>query len=363
MKFFIVIFSFVTLLFSWQETLAWGLRGHDTICEAATFLVQDPELREFLTSRPSAMGHLCNIPDIYWRSVAPEMTKEGNSSHFFDSEQVPVAVKDVPLDYKKLIADYEGKKKADGDAIIRSLPHELGSLWWRADQFYRRAVAEKDDLAQVPATTPGQKSEQDDNSPYSKGVYNFYVNLGLMGHFVGDDSQPLHITDDYDGYGKGHGGIHSYYEDRVLSSLDGDLLSHVIRDGKKLRQAARKENFLTAKTVLEKMQALAVASYADIDAVLKADALVKPSEQKEERGMKIRKAAERAPNEKTIKKFEPLIVKHLSRAAALLATLWDDAYKEAGSPKLSAYRSYKYPLTPDFVYPDYYEIKKDEGKK
>jgi hypothetical protein len=364
MKYGMTAFLLASLLLVGQKSFAWGSRGHHTICAAAVFLVQDKNFKEFLRERPDTMGHLCNIPDIYWRSIPPEMTKEGNATHFFDSELVALPVKDFPLDYKQLITEYEGKKKADGEGIIRSFPHEFGSLWWRADQFYRRAVAEKDGLAKVPAPPPpGQRPEMDDNSPYSKAVYNFYVNLGLMGHFVGDDSQPLHITDDYDGYKKGHGGIHGYYEDYALSDIDGDLLSKVIKEAKKMREASRKETFLKPGTVLERMKALAVLSYADIDAVLKADQLIKPSEQKEEHGMKLRTAAERPPIEKTIKKFEPLIIKHLARAAALLATLWDDAYKDAGLPNLKSYRSYKYPLEPDFVYPDYYEIKKEEPKK
>jgi hypothetical protein len=128
----------------------------------------------------------------------------------------------------------------------------------------------------------------------------------------------------------------------------------------KIQRAPRLETFLTANNTLEKMKALSITSYADVDLVLKADLLKKPSEQKEERGMKIRTVAEREPIENTIKKFEPLIVKHMARAAALLALLWDDAYLAAGKPNLDVYRSYKYPLMPDFVDPDYIELKKEQ---
>ncbi len=340
-----------------SQARAWGGRGHHTLCDAATFLTQEKELHTFLTTRPHTMGHLCNTPDIYWRGLSGDMTKEGNSGHFMDWEMIGGTVKDIPLDYKKLVADFEGKKHADSDAIIHSIPHEFGSLWWRADQFYRRAVANKADMANLPTGTDS------DESAFNKAVYSFYTNLGLMGHFVGDNSQPLHISSDYDGYGKGHGGIHGYYEDVILSAMDADLQFRVYKEAKKMMTASRKEKFLTEKTVLEKMRALAVLSNADIDLVLKADLLTKPSEQKDERGMKIRKPAERQPMENTKAKFEPLIVRHLARGAALLATLWDEAYREAGSPKLSAYKSYKYPLALDFVFPDYYEIKKDEPAK
>jgi len=368
MKIFAGIICFILFVLAAQDTLAWGGRGHHTLCDAATFLVQEKELREFLTTRPHTMGHLCNIPDIYWRSVSGDLTKEGNPGHFLDWEILGGSIQTIPFDYKKIVADFENKKKANEEGIIRSVPHEFGSLWWRADQFYRRALVGKEALTQsnvaaAPTDADKKKKENNDDSAFNKAVYEFYTNLGIMGHFVGDNSQPLHTTSDYDGYGKGHGGIHGYYEDVMLSAMDADLQIRVVKEARKMLSAARKERFLTEKTLLEKMKALSIASNADIDLLLKADLLKKPSEQVEEHGMKIRKPAEREPLEKTRAKFEPLLVKHLARGAALLAVLWDEAYREAGSPKLSTYRSYKYPLTPEFVMPDYYEIKNDEPVK
>jgi hypothetical protein len=356
-KTLIFIFLFLLVLAASTKSLAWGGRGHATICEAATYLVKNPDLKKFMTHRPHIMGHLCNIADIYWKSLPGDMQKDGNPAHFIDSDILPLKIKDIPLDYSQLIQDYQGKAKAnDANSIIRSFPHDFGSAWWRTNQFYNLAITGKADMI-LPLD---KKEEQNDNHGYNKGVYNFFVNLGLMGHFAGDSSQPFHNTDDYDGYKKGHGGIHAYYEEVVLASLDGDLHHKILMAARKIQNAPRLESFLTAPTVLEKVKALSVMTYADLDAVLKADLLKKPSEQKEERGMKLRTPAEREPIEKTIKKFEPLIVKHMARGAVLIAQLWDDAYKAAENPNLSYYRSYKYPFTPDFVFPDYYEIKKEQ---
>lgn len=351
---FMIIIIFSSFVFG------WGGRGHDTLCESATQLIENKELKVFMTTRAHIMGHLCNIPDTSWRSVSAEATKEGGPAHYIDSDILPVSVKDIPLDINKLITDYTGKKRANRDGEIKSIPYELGSLWWRADQFYRRAISEKSSFAQ--ANIPDKKQEQEETNEFNKAVYNFFVNLGVMGHFVGDASQPFHSTDDYDGFSKGHGGIHSYYEESVVAVLDQDLQSKIVREAKKIISSSKKEKFLTEKTVLEKMRALSVLSFADIDAVLKADLLKNPSITKEEHGMKIRTPAVREPIEKTIKKFEPLIIKHMARSAALLATLWEQAYVEVGSPQLSGYRSFKYPFQPEFVVPDYYEIK-NESKK
>jgi hypothetical protein len=52
-------------------------------------------------------------------------------------------------------------------------------------------------------------------------------------------------------------------------------------------------------------------------------------------------------------RYKGIIVTELSRSALLLAKLWDDAYVEAGRPRLIASKSYRYPLTVEFVAPDY----------
>jgi hypothetical protein len=72
--------------------------------------------------------------------------------------------------------------------------------------------------------------------------------------------------------------------------------------------------------------------------------------------MKIKTAAERKPPEENLKNFSSLITEQMARSAVLLAQLWDQMYKEAGEPELKSYKSYRYPLTPEFVTPDYYTI-------
>ncbi len=49
--------------------------------------------------------------------------------YFIDIEVIGLDVKDIPVDYKKLVADYTGKENAykkDG-TTIKSIPQEFGS--------------------------------------------------------------------------------------------------------------------------------------------------------------------------------------------------------------------------------------------
>jgi hypothetical protein len=354
----ILLVSVVSLLIQ-SDCLAWGGRGHHSICHSAVFLLKEEGLKNYLRSRPFLMGHLCNIPDFYWKSLGSDASKLGNPAHFVDFEITGLNLGDLPEDYQSIVDKFTGKpNQTKKDSSIFSIPTELGSLWWRADQFFRRAVALDKDwkTAAAPASS---KEEQDENLLYNKSAYHFILNLGLMGHFVGDASQPFHSTADYDGYKVGHGGIHAYYEEQGVSAIGPELEVKIIAEAKKLLATARTKNkksveFLVAKNVIEKMRALSVISYQEINAILAIDPVKKPSEVKTEKGMSLTTAAERENIKTVAGKFEPFIIQELARSAALLAQLWDEAYEKVGKPKMTVYKSYRYPFTPEFVAPDYF---------
>lgn len=354
-----VFFVFLTALAA--DALAWGGRGHHTICEAASFLVKEKGLKDYLTSRPQMMGHLCNVPDFYWKSLGGEAGKLGNPTHFIDVEITGLKIQDIPTDYKKIIETYENQpnKFKEGSTIF-NIPTEFGSAWWRADQFYRRAT----DLGpawQAAALPSNSQEEQNETLVYNQSAYQFIVNLGLMGHFVGDMGQPFHSTADYDGYGQGHGGIHAYYEDAGVSSQSYKMTSKVVEQGFALQKLAAAKNkkqvpYLMPGSVIDRMKALTLVSTSEIAKIYSSDPILKKSEVKKEKGMEIKTAAERKPVAVVADKWGPMITMQLARSATLLALLWDEAYHKVGTPKLTAYKSYKYPFTPDFVAPDYHEI-------
>lgn len=351
----------VGLAFSAQNAMAWGLRGHDTICRAAVHLVQSKPLKEFLLFREPTLGHLCNIPDIYWKSLSADARKHGDAGHFIDPEILGIPVKDVPTDYKAIVEKYTGKENMEKrNSRIQSVPTELGSNWWRADQFYRRALKDAEEVAMQPAPT-NSKEEQNDELPFNKSMYSMFVNMGVMGHFVGDNAQPFHSTADYDGYAGNHGGIHSYYEEQTVAYFGPDMQDRIVKKAQSLKGAS----FMKDKqSVVERMRTLAEISNKEVKAVFKLDPVTTPSTFKQEKGINLKSPAKRASAEEGHKKFEKLQIEQMARAAVLLASFWDKLYTEAGSPEIKAYKSYKYPFTPDFVMPDYYDTKaEDEPKK
>lgn len=341
--------AFLILVGLTSQAQAWGGRGHAAICESAVFLVKEPGLKEYLKNKPQMMGHLCNMPDFYWRSLPSEQTKLGNPTHYVNPEVAGLKIPETPLDFKQIVETYTGKpNQFNKAATLFSVPTGFGSVWWRADQFYRRFLTFGKDLSLAPAPA-NPKEETDDNLPYNKAAFEMAVSLGLMGHFVGDASQPLHNTADYDGYASGHGGLHSYYEDKVVSEFDGDLQSRVLKEAR----AMKNPKFLKPKTSVEKMKTLSEASLDEMKVLFKLDPVKKPSTVVNEKGLEIRKAAERESPQVGYQRFNKIIVTQMARASLLLAHFWDAAYIEAGKPTLASSKIYRYPFTVDFVAPDY----------
>lgn len=356
--------SFVTLVlllftFGVKNASAWGGRGHAAICEAAAFLVKEEGLGSYLRHKPHVIGHLCNIPDTYWRSLGGDANKLGSPTHYINAEVLGVKLKDVPSDYRTIITTFTGKpNQAKESSNIFSVPEELGSNWWRADQFYRRA-GEAAKLIASSEAPKNSKEEQDEKLAYNRAVYDMVVNMGLMGHFVGDASQPLHNTTDYDGYAANHGGIHAYYEDTVVGEFDGDLTALVMKKARGMKKAS----FLHAGSVIENMRQLSDISAGDLRQIIKLDPVTRQSTLKIEKGVSFKVAAERASAKAGWGKFNKMITEQMARAALLLAQSWDQVYVQAGRPKMGNYKSYRFPFTVEFVAPDYFDVGTENTKK
>jgi hypothetical protein len=350
-----IFFISGVLFFSSSKSHAWSGRGHNTVCEAASFLVKNKELKKFLQGRPHIMGHLCNIPDIQWKNEG-DYRAVGDAAHYIDPEILGFTPKTLPLDLEKLKKDFTGKEsKIAPNEKIFSVPRQLGSAYWRVEELMNNLAELKKDFTE--AKIPQNKSEEQNRDlPFNKATYTFMTTAGIMGHYVGDLAQPYHNTSDHDGYESGHGGIHSYYEELVVNEIDGDLLSKVIKSAR-----SQKHPEWMNGSLLERIRNFSAAAYADIGKIKKLDPIIKKSELKIEKGMSIKSPAVRKNPAEVVKKFEPLIVTHMGRGAWMLAQLWDEAFESMGKPQLSSYKSYQYPFTVDFIYP-HYDVKTVSGK-
>ena len=102
--------------------------------------------------------------------------------------------------------------------------------------------------------------------------------------------------------------------------------------------------------------ALALDSRGRLDAANAIDrkfALLKPSGVGSD-GKRL--AAERRDPSELRLRLHDLIVERLATAAEVLANLWLLAWEDAGKPDFKGYRSFAYPVAPEFIAPDYLSI-------
>jgi hypothetical protein len=281
---------------------AWGGRGHFMVCDVAIRLVEREPLSAWLKDHSQGLAGFCWIPDTDWKRTKSDR-KKGNPAHWINPEKIGRTIESLPLDWSAIQKETHLKGS--------KLHEKLGGLWWRAEQFREKGCDVKQEWR------------------------NRAESLGLLGHFVGDGSQPLHLTEDYDGAKAGHAKIHSFYEHSALESYDSTLWNEVESQARKVL----KSGFFDPKTSLPaRMKKMATEVFKDHGALIAQDKV----EERKEKSAEIFKA------------WRPQIVRELAYSAALQAQLWEECSGEV--PK-SEYRSYWEDYTqhpPSFVAPSYY---------
>ncbi|MGA3370238.1 MAG: nuclease [Terracidiphilus sp.] len=160
---------------------AWGNGGHRLVNRlAASSLPAD--VPAFLRSSEALaeIEYLGPEPD-RWRSAAePELSAAQAPEHFIDLELADAL---GPLPHRRL--DFEANVFASGQR-----PEKIGLQPWEATEVWERLKAALREYRQL--TAAGQ-----DTHPVERAIL-FYA--GWLGHYVGDGSQPLHTTIQYNGW-------------------------------------------------------------------------------------------------------------------------------------------------------------------
>lgn len=160
---------------------AWGNEGHRMINRlAATHLPAD--VPGFLRSEAAAeeIEYLGPEPD-RWRSPAePELNAAQAPEHFIDLEPADAL---GPFPRNRL--DFEAEVFVAGER-----PEKIGLQPWETNEVWERLKATLREYRSLAAA--GQ------NSLPAEQAAIFYA--GWLGHYVGDGSQPLHTTIQYNGW-------------------------------------------------------------------------------------------------------------------------------------------------------------------
>jgi hypothetical protein len=164
-----------------QAAHAWGNEGHRMINRLAVEALP-AGTPEFLRTSAALdeIEYLGPEPD-RWRSKAePELAAAQAPEHFIDLELADAL---GPLPHNRF--DFEAKVFAAGER-----PEKIGLQPWQTDEVWERLKAA---MRQYRAI----KAAGEDTKPV-EAVIAFYA--GWLGHYVGDGSQPLHVTVNYNGW-------------------------------------------------------------------------------------------------------------------------------------------------------------------
>ncbi len=176
------------LLLTTPPAGAWGRDGHMMVNRlAAQYLPTD--VPNFLRS-PSAldtMQYLGPEPDRWHNKSEQELRDQESPDHFIDMEYaslvgtLPKERRDYIVAAEKVVADHPDLKLTPGKMGFQ--PYAVEECWQKLKvdmREYRKQLAAKADLA------PAQLA--------------VLYDAGILGHYVGDGSQPLHTTYQYNGW-------------------------------------------------------------------------------------------------------------------------------------------------------------------
>lgn len=338
-----------------SQAFAWGEKGHNLVTVIAVELLKDkmsanPKIVRPFESKQEMLGHISNIPDIYWRSLDKDLRNIGDPAHYIDWEYINKnpSFKNIPLEVAEIQKRY-AKNCDKENKEIQDCPYEktrkekfyltAGYNPWRAQQFWDYATSELKSY---------QNSKESDKA---KHIDKALLGFGLMSHFIADLSNPMHNTSDYDGWDVNQGKLHSYFETYVVNKYRPKLFDQVYQLALKDKPAS-----LVRKEIPKNLQnnplaialSLSFSAYTKKQQLLDLDrkyALVKES--KFEKGKRVN--AERKEPEEVKEHFETFVIEQLAVAADILSDMWILSWENAGKPDLSEYGSFEYFLMPDFI--------------
>jgi len=175
-----------------SRSFAWGRDGHKIINRVAMETLP-PNMPAFLRT-PRALNEIEYLgpePDRWRSSSEPELRSAGAPEHFIDLELAYLAVPDgLPAARYDFVDDLNAADRRHPDMADRLTPQKVGLLPWQAAEDFERLTVDMSQyrrLLRARANTHGAEQA-------------IFYDIGCLGHFVGDGSQPLHTTIDYNGW-------------------------------------------------------------------------------------------------------------------------------------------------------------------
>lgn len=298
------------ILFNFSYAFAWGKRGHETVGSlAARLLAEKQPEAQFLSNHSYDMGFYNNVPDIVWKSE-PKTFKKEHFQHFMDMEHFK-NVKET---------DWVSQR----ESFFKKFPNigkKSGRAWWRVNEL-------NTDLEKITQSLKQKKLPIKEQHNYQA---KWLLYAGVMGHYIADLAQPLHVTANYDGKKTKQRGIHRWFEEEVIDELYPSLHEEVYKQALQKWDSFHNDN--KSKDVFQLCQELTKNSQDEINNLLSIDKKV---------GRKnLKKAAEA---------FKQLAVDRLAIGTLYLAEIWS----RQTNWDYNGVKFYKFDSKPNYIEPTKY---------
>lgn len=274
-----------------STTMAWGKIGHDLSARIAAHLLTEATSKTFFKSHAMDLGYYCNVPDIIWKKnhYHVEWTNHFMDLEIFDREfksrieAGKLSPKDNPFDISR----------TDFDTKYSSIPQEAGRGYWRIRELEKRLKVTADLLKQKDVLKEERHRLQ----------LEWLITAGIMGHYISDLAQPLHVSENYDGEKTDQKGIHSFFEDTLVDQLWPSIDMQAYKEADRLWE--KEHGAMAGKSTLALIRELAESSNKQIEEILRLDKKTSRED--------IKKAAE---------VFRPIIIKRIASGAVYMAEIW-----------------------------------------
>jgi hypothetical protein len=172
-----------------QQSAAWGSDGHRMINRLAAAALP-ADVPEFLRSPAAldAMEYYGPEPDRWKSQLEPELSQAGSPEHFIDMEWADLIGGPLPRRRYDFIRALAVAQKAHPDLPLT--PEKVGLQPYVTNEYWERIRAAMREYR-------GLVAAKKDTKPVEAEIVFL---CGIMGHFVGDGSQPLHVTIQYNGW-------------------------------------------------------------------------------------------------------------------------------------------------------------------
>lgn len=176
----------ILLCLAATSALAWGEKGHSITTRAASLTLPN-DMPRFFYEAGSALEYLGDEPD-RWRSGGQSLEAENAPNHFLDFEYADGVAKSLPPDRYAFIALMEKSGRLRQHGLT---PSTTGFLPWRIAELSEQLTTEWRLWRSTRAGTPERAFAE----------HEIVATAGLLSHYVGDASNPLHATMHFNGWG------------------------------------------------------------------------------------------------------------------------------------------------------------------